>query len=156
MAAEYNSIWFNSHKNIAIKEMWEKKISNKNTRYNEVRLKNAYVSRTLNLQQLRLSRNTKKQFYTCRTWSLTQKWVANPIGNKSDNTLKKGWVTTHSKRWALQLKKTFTRRSWRTKLGEYRKARLSLNKNLANWVFQSLELSLSLWYMASKLSGVMI
>jgi hypothetical protein len=25
MAAEYNSIRFNSHKNIAIKEMWEKK-----------------------------------------------------------------------------------------------------------------------------------
>jgi hypothetical protein len=38
----------------------EKKKSNKNTRYNEVRLKNTYVSGTLNLQQLRLSRNTKK------------------------------------------------------------------------------------------------
>jgi hypothetical protein len=25
MAAEYNLIWFNSHKNIAIKEIWEKK-----------------------------------------------------------------------------------------------------------------------------------
>jgi hypothetical protein len=25
MAAEYNLIWFNSQKNIAIKEMWEKK-----------------------------------------------------------------------------------------------------------------------------------
>jgi hypothetical protein len=25
MAAEYNLIWFNFHKNIAIKEMWEKK-----------------------------------------------------------------------------------------------------------------------------------
>jgi hypothetical protein len=25
MAAEYNSIWFNFHKNIAIKEIWEKK-----------------------------------------------------------------------------------------------------------------------------------
>jgi hypothetical protein len=24
MAAEYNSIWLNSHKNIAIKKMWEK------------------------------------------------------------------------------------------------------------------------------------
>jgi hypothetical protein len=37
MAAEDNSIWFNSHKNIAIKEI--KKRSNKNTKYNGVRLK---------------------------------------------------------------------------------------------------------------------
>jgi hypothetical protein len=51
----------------------EKKKSNKNIKYNGVQLKNAYVSETLNLQQLRLSRNTKKQFYTCITWSLTQK-----------------------------------------------------------------------------------
>jgi hypothetical protein len=28
MAAEYNFIWFNSHNNIAIKEMWEKKRKN--------------------------------------------------------------------------------------------------------------------------------
>jgi hypothetical protein len=31
----------------------------------------------------------KIQFYTCRTWSLTQKWDAKTIGNKNDNTLKK-------------------------------------------------------------------
>jgi hypothetical protein len=85
-----NGRQFNSHKNVAIKEMREKKKkSNKNTRCNRVRFKNAYVSRTPNLQQLRLSRNTKNQFYTCRTWSLTQKWAAKPISNKSDNTLKK-------------------------------------------------------------------
>jgi hypothetical protein len=66
----------------------KKKRSNKNTGCNEVRLKNVYVSGTLNLQQLRLSQNTKKYLYTCRTWSLTQKWVAKPINNKSNNTLK--------------------------------------------------------------------
>jgi hypothetical protein len=31
---------------------------------------------------------TLKQFYTCRTWSLTQKWAVKSIGNKNDNTLK--------------------------------------------------------------------
>jgi hypothetical protein len=31
----------------------------------------------------------KNQFYTCRTWSLIKKWAAKPIGNKSDNILKK-------------------------------------------------------------------
>jgi hypothetical protein len=90
MAAEDNLFRFNSHKNIAIKEMREKKKKNQTrTLYNGVRLKNAYVSGTPNLQQLRLGRNTKNQFYTCRTWSLTQKWATKPIGNKSDNTLKK-------------------------------------------------------------------
>jgi hypothetical protein len=40
MAVEENSIQFNSHKNIAIKELREKKRkSNKNTRYNGVWLK---------------------------------------------------------------------------------------------------------------------
>jgi hypothetical protein len=38
MAAEYNLIQFNSHKNISIKETKKKKRSNKNTRCNEVRL----------------------------------------------------------------------------------------------------------------------
>jgi hypothetical protein len=33
---------------------------------------NAYVSGTLNLQQLRLSRCIKNGFYTCRIWSLTK------------------------------------------------------------------------------------
>jgi hypothetical protein len=54
----------------------------------EVGFNNAYVSETLNLQQLMLSRYSKNDFYTCRTWSLTQKWAAKPIGNTSDNTLK--------------------------------------------------------------------
>jgi hypothetical protein len=90
MAAKNNSIRCNSCKNVAIKEIREnkKKISNKNTRCNEVQLKNAYFSGTPNLQQLRLSQNTKNQFYTYRIWSITQKWAAKPIGNKSDNKLK--------------------------------------------------------------------
>jgi hypothetical protein len=137
MAAEYNSIWFNSHKNIAIKEKWEKKRKDqtKTQDVTEFGLKNAYVSETLNLQQLRLSRNTKKNSFTLVELGPLQKWAAKSIANKSDNTLKKSWVTTHSKqevsdntlkkvsttaqeRWALQLKKTFTRRSRRIKLGE--------------------------------------
>jgi hypothetical protein len=91
MAAEYNLNQFNSHKNIAIKEMWEKKSKDK-TRTQDVTefgFNNAYVSGILNLQQLRLSRYIKKCFYTCRTWSL-KKWAAKPVGNQSDNTLKKG------------------------------------------------------------------
>jgi hypothetical protein len=89
MTAEYNLNQFNSHKNIAIKEMCENKSKDK-TRTQDVTefgFNNAYVSGTLNLQQLRLSRYIKKYFYTCRT-SLIQKWVAKPIGNTSDNTLK--------------------------------------------------------------------
>jgi hypothetical protein len=38
-----------------------------------------------------------KRVFTLVELGLLQKWVAKPIGNKSDNTLKKGWVTTHSK-----------------------------------------------------------
>jgi hypothetical protein len=77
-------------------------------------------------------------------------------------THSKRWVTTHSKirsewqhtqkSWALQLKKgehnsskQFISRLRRIKLGEWRETRLNLNKNLANWVFLSLRLSLSLY-----------
>jgi hypothetical protein len=98
MAAEYNSIRFNSHKNIAIKEIWEnkRKYQNKNTRCNGVRLKNAYVSRTLNLQQLRLSRNTKNDFTLVELGPLHKNGLPNLSVIK---------VIIHSKRWALQLKK---------------------------------------------------
>jgi hypothetical protein len=75
MAAKYNLNQFNSHKNIAIKEILEKKSKDK-TRTQDVTefgFKNTYVPETLNLQQLRLSRYIKKSFYTYRTWSLTQK-----------------------------------------------------------------------------------
>jgi hypothetical protein len=86
---QFNSIQFSQEYNNQINEKKEKKRSNKNTRCNGVRFKNAYVSGTPNLQQFWLSQNTKKQFYTCRTWPLTQKWATKPIGNKSNNTLKK-------------------------------------------------------------------
>jgi hypothetical protein len=51
MAAEYNLNQFNSHKNIAIKEMWEMKSKDK-TRTQDVTefgYNNTYVSGTLNL-----------------------------------------------------------------------------------------------------------
>jgi hypothetical protein len=143
-----------------------KKRSNKNTRCNGVRLKNVYVSGTLNLKQLRLSRNTKNSFtlvelgplhknglsslLVTRVTTHSKRWVTTHSKNKK-------WVTTHSRKiWALQLKKQITRRTRRIKLGEWRETRLSLNKNLANWVFLiSWIISLTL-YMANKLSGVMI
>jgi hypothetical protein len=64
MTAKYNLNQFNSHKNISIKEMWEKKSKDKiRTQYvTEFGFNNAYVSGTLNLQQLRLSRYIKKEF----------------------------------------------------------------------------------------------
>jgi hypothetical protein len=40
-----------------------------------------------------------KKVFTLVELGPLQKWVVKPIGNKSDNTLKR-WVTTHSKeRW---------------------------------------------------------
>jgi hypothetical protein len=51
MAAGYNLNQFNSHKNIAIKEMWEKKSKDKTKTQDvtEFGFNNAYVSGTLNL-----------------------------------------------------------------------------------------------------------
>jgi hypothetical protein len=51
MATEYDLNQFNSHKNIAIKEMWEKKSKDKARTQDvtEFGLNNAYVSGTLNL-----------------------------------------------------------------------------------------------------------
>jgi uncharacterized protein YutD len=89
MTAEDNSIRFNSHKNIAIKEMKEKKRSNKNTRYNGVRLKNAYISGTLNLQQLRLSEILKNSFTLVEF---------GPLHKNELPSLSVTRVTTHSKR----------------------------------------------------------
>jgi hypothetical protein len=97
MTAEYNLIQFNSHKNIAIKEIWKKR-SNKNTRCNIIRLKNAHVSGTLNLQQLRSSRNTKNNFTLIELGPLHKNELPNlsvirvTIHSKqevSNNTLKK-------------------------------------------------------------------
>jgi hypothetical protein len=137
MAAKYNLIWFNSHKNIAIKEIWEKKRKDQ-TRTQDVTefgFKNVYVFGTLNLQQLRLSRNTKNSFTLVELGplhknglpSISVTRVTTHSKKVSDNTLKnKKWVTKHSKRWALQLnkgwalqlKKMFTWRSRRIELGE--------------------------------------
>jgi hypothetical protein len=54
MTAEYNLIRFNSHKNIAIKEMWKKKrkYQTRTQDVTEFGFKNTYVSETLNLQQI--------------------------------------------------------------------------------------------------------
>jgi hypothetical protein len=125
MAAEYNLIWFNSHKNIAIKEMWEKKDQTRTQDVTEFGFKNAYVSGTLNLQQLRLSRNTKNSFTLVELGHLHKNRLPS-LSVIKVTTHSKRWVTTHSKRWALQLnkgwalqlKKIFTRRSRRIKLGE--------------------------------------
>jgi hypothetical protein len=67
----------------------EKKITNKNTRCNRVRLKNAYVSWTLNFQQLRLTRNTKNSF------TLVELGLLHKNGLSSLSVTR---VTTHSKR----------------------------------------------------------
>jgi hypothetical protein len=50
MAAEYNLNQFNSHKNIEIKEIWEKKRKDQSRTQDltEFDFKNAYVSETLN------------------------------------------------------------------------------------------------------------
>jgi hypothetical protein len=129
MAAECNLNQFNSHKNIAIKKIWEKKRKDQSRTQDvtEFGFNNAYVSGTLNLQQLRLSRYIKKGLYTYRIWSLTQKWAVKPIDNTSDNTLKnvsdntlktrsEHYITKRS--WAQQLKRIFSRISQRIKLGE--------------------------------------
>jgi hypothetical protein len=137
MVAEYNLIWFNSHKNIAIKEIWEKKrkYQTKTQDVTEFGFKNAYVSGTLNLQQLRLSRNTKNSFTLVELGLLHKNWLPS-LSVTRVTTHSKRWVTTHSKNmnwvtthlkmwalqlnkgWALQFKKMFTRRSRRIKLGE--------------------------------------
>jgi hypothetical protein len=74
----------------------EKKISNKNTRCNGVRLKNVYVSGTLNLQQLRLSRNTKNNFTLVELGPLYKNELSS-LSVTRVTTHSKRWVTTHSK-----------------------------------------------------------
>jgi hypothetical protein len=62
---------------------------NKNTSCNGVRLKNVYVSGTLNLQQLRLSRYTKNSFILVEL---------GPLHKNGLSSLSVTRVTTHSKR----------------------------------------------------------
>jgi hypothetical protein len=76
----------------------KKKRTNKNTRCNEIQLKNVYVFGTLNLQQLRLSRFTKNSFTLVEFGplqknglpSLSVTRVTTHSKRMSDNTLKKG------------------------------------------------------------------
>jgi hypothetical protein len=54
MAAEYNLMRFNSHKNIAIKEMWEKKIKDQ--------------TRTQDVTEFRLKMSTSPELSTSNNW----------------------------------------------------------------------------------------
>jgi hypothetical protein len=74
---QFNSIQFSQeYSNQRNMRKKEEKIK-KNTRCNGVRLKNAYVSGTLNLQQLRLSRNTKNSFTFIELGPLHKNWLPN-------------------------------------------------------------------------------
>jgi hypothetical protein len=98
MAAEYNLIRFNSHKDIVIKKIWEKKRKDQ-TRTQDVTefgFKNVNVSETLNLQQLRLSRNTKNSFTLVDFGSLYKNGLLS-LSVTRVTTHSKIWVTTHSK-----------------------------------------------------------
>jgi hypothetical protein len=63
MAAEYDLNQFNSHKNIAIKEMWEKKVKIKQ----EHKMQRSSALTMPTFEPIYL-----KKIYTCRTWSLTK------------------------------------------------------------------------------------
>jgi hypothetical protein len=54
MAAEYNLMRFNSHKNIAIKEMWEKKIKDQ--------------TRTQDVMEFKLKMSTSPELSTSNNW----------------------------------------------------------------------------------------
>jgi hypothetical protein len=88
MTAEYNLNQFNSHNNIAIKEIWEKKDQSRTQDVIEFDFNNAYVSGTLNLQQLRLSWNTKNSFTLVEL---------GPLHKNELSSLSVTRVTTHSK-----------------------------------------------------------
>jgi hypothetical protein len=92
MAAEYNLNQFNSHKNIAIKEIRENKRKDQSRTQDvtEFDFNNAYVSGTLNLQQLRLSRCIKKKVFTLVELG--------PLHKNGLPSLSITRVTTHSKR----------------------------------------------------------
>jgi hypothetical protein len=137
----------------------EKKRSNKNTKCNGVWLKNACL-RDSQLPTIEVEPKHQKNSFT-----LVKLGPLHKNGLPSLSVIR---VTTHSKtknewqhtqeRWALQLKKgehnsskQFTSRSRSIKSGEWREARLILNKNLTNWMFLSLGLSLTfcIWLVSS-------
>jgi hypothetical protein len=93
----------------------KKKRSNKNTRYNGVRLKMPMSPRLPTSNNWGWTETLKNSFTLVKFDPLHKKWVAKPISNKSDNTLKKvsdntlktrsEWQHTQE-RWTLQLKKS--------------------------------------------------
>jgi hypothetical protein len=106
-----------------------------------------------------------KRVFTLVELGLLQKWVAKPIGNKSDNTLKKGWVTTHSKQEVSDntLKKVSTtaqenvyKKITKNQVERIERSYIELDQRfgllsvLISWI-----ISLT-FYIASKLSKVMI
>jgi hypothetical protein len=85
---QFNLIQFLQEYNNQRNARKENKRSNKYTRCNGVRLKNAYVSETLNRQQLRLSRNIKNSFTLVELGPLHKNGLPNLSVTR---------VTTHSK-----------------------------------------------------------
>jgi hypothetical protein len=92
MAAEYNSIQFNSQKNITIKEMWEKK------RKDQIR--------TQNVMEFGLKMPTSPGLSTSNNWgwaeTLKNSFTLVELGPLHKNrlaSLSVIRVTTHSKRW---------------------------------------------------------
>jgi hypothetical protein len=113
MTAEDNSIRFNSHNNIAIKEMRDKKRKDQ--------------TRTQNVTEFDLKMPTSPGLPTSNNWGWAETLKDNftlvefdPLHKNGLSRLSVIRVTTHSKRWvithsrkmwALQLKKHITRRS---------------------------------------------
>jgi hypothetical protein len=87
---QFNSIKFSQEYSNQRNKRKEKKRSNKNTRCIGVRLKNDYVSGTSNLQQFRLSQNTKQNSFTLVEFG--------PLHKNGLPSLSVTRVTTHSKR----------------------------------------------------------
>jgi hypothetical protein len=116
MAAENNSIRFNSHKNVAINEMREekKKRLNKNTRCNGVRLKMPTSPGLLTSNNWDWAEILKISF-TLVELSLLHKNGLPSLSVTRVTTHSKMWVTTYSKQevsdntlkemWVLQFKK---------------------------------------------------
>jgi hypothetical protein len=88
--SEKNSIWFNSHKNIAIKEIWEKKNQ----------------TRTQNVTEFGLKMPTSPGLPTSNNWDWAETLKTSfilvelsPLHKNELSSLSVTIVTTHSKRW---------------------------------------------------------
>jgi hypothetical protein len=118
MTTKYNSIRFNSHKNIAINEIWEKKIKDQ--------------TRTQDITEFGLKMSTSPGLSTSNNWGWTETLknsftlvelgplYKNELPNLSvtrvtthskqevsDNTLKKNVSTTAQEMWAQYLKTVY-------------------------------------------------